>query len=159
MINQETPFIDDKILRNFIDDPVQSILTTPTTTNLQILQALENSMSQGTLEIDERKRKKVEDSINEITNTIDNFLVSNLEFEGTTRRIEQELSTSGLQAKLAQLDESLSNKRAEIQNLTAAQTEHERKIEELTRTIMKHKSAIESQILALSKEQISIDVT
>ena len=159
MINQETPFIDDKILRNFIDDPVQSILTTPTTTNLQILQALENSMIQGTLEIDERKRKKVEDSINEITNTIDNFLVSSLECEGATRRIEQELSTSGLQTKLAQLDETLSDKRAEIQSLTAARTEHDRKIEELTRAIMKHKSAIESQILALSKEQISIDVT
>jgi hypothetical protein len=159
MINQETPLIDDKTLRNFIDDPVQSILTTPTTTNLQILQALENSMIQGTLEIDERKRKKVEDSINEITNTIDNFLVSNLECEGTTHRIEQELSASGLQTKLVQLDESLNDKRAEIQNLTATKTEHDRKIEELTRTIMKHKSAIETQILALSKEQISIDVT
>ena len=159
MINQETPIIDDKILRNFIDDPVQSILTTPTSTNLQILQALENSMIQGTLEIDERKRKRVEDGINEITNRIDNFLASNLECEEATRRIMQELSTSGLQAKLTQLDDSLNHKRAEIQTLTAAQTEHDRKIEELTRTIMKHKSAIESQILALSKEQISIDVT
>jgi len=159
MINQETPIIDDRILRNFIDDPVQSILTTPTSTNLQILQALENSMIQGTLEIDERKRKRVEDSINEITNAIDNFLASNLECEEATRRIMQELCTSGLQTKLTQLDESLNNKRAEIQNLTTAQTEHDRKIEELTRTIMKHKSAIESQILALSKEQISIDVT
>ncbi len=159
MINQETPFIDDKILRNFIDDPVQSILTRPTSTNLQILQALENSMIQGTLEIDERKRKRVEDSINEITNTIDNFLASNLECEDATRRIEQDLCTSGLQTKLTQLDESLNNKRAEIQYLTTAQTENDRKIEELTRTVMKHKSAIESQILALSKEQISIDVT
>src|SRR5208282_3723853 len=53
MINQETPFIDDKIIRNFIDDPVQTILTTPRSTNLQILQALENSIIQGTLEIDE----------------------------------------------------------------------------------------------------------
>ena len=159
MINQETPIIDDKILRNFIDDPVQSILTTPTSTNLQILQALENSMIQGTLEIDERKRKRVEDGINEITNRIDNFLASNLECEEATRRIMQDLSTSGLQTKLTQLDDSLNNERAEIQNLTATRTEHDRKIEELTRTVMKHKSAIESQILALSKEQISIDVT
>ena len=159
MINQETPIIDDKILRNFIDDPVQSILTTPTSTNLQILQALENSMIQGTLEIDERKRKRVEDGINEITNRIDNFLASNLECEEVTRRIMQDLSTSGLQTKLTQLDDSLNNERAEIQNLTATRTEHDRKIEELTRTVMKHKSAIESQILALSKEQISIDVT
>jgi len=159
MINQETPIIDDKILRNFIDDPVQSILTTPTSTNLQILQALENSMIQGTLEIDERKRKRVEDGINEITNRIDNFLASNLECEEVTRRIMQDLSTSGLQTKLTQLDNSLNNERAEIQNLTAAQTEHDRKIEELTRTIMKHKSAIESQILALSKDLISIDAT
>ncbi len=159
MINQETPLIDNKIIRNFIDDPVQTILTTPRSTNLQILQALENSIIQGTLEIDERKQKRVEDSLNEITNTIDNFLASNLECEEATRKIEQELCTSGLQTKLTQLDESLNNKCAEIQNLTTAQTENDRKIEELTRTIMKHKSAIESQILALSKQQISIDVT
>ena len=158
MINQETPIIDNKILRNFIDDPVQSILTIPTSTNLQILQALENSMNQGTLEIDERKRKRVEDSINEITNMIESFLATNLECEDATRKIEQELYTSGLQTKLTQLDESLNDKHAEIQNLTTALTEDNRKIEELTRTIMKHKSAIESQILALSKEQISIDL-
>ena len=157
MINQETPLIDNKILGNFIDNPVQSILTTPTSTNLQILQALENNLIQGTLEIDERKRKRVEDSINEITQMIGNFLASNLEGEQLTRRIEEELRASGLQTKLTQLEESLNNKRAAIQNLMATKMDNDRKIGDLSRTITKLKSAIESQILALSKIQISVE--
>jgi hypothetical protein len=157
MINQETPLVDSEILRNFIDNPVQSILTAPRSINLQILQALENSIRQGTVEIDERKRKRVEDSVNEITNKIDNFLAANLQCEETVRRIEQELYMNGLQTKRDQLDEALNNKSAQIQNLTTVRAENNKKIDELTQTITKLKSAIESQILALSGEHAMID--
>jgi len=157
MINQETPLVDSEVLRSFIDDPAQSILTTPRSTNLQILQALENSMRQGTVEIDERKRKRVEDSIQEITNKIDNFLAANLQCEEAVRRIEQELYMNGLQTKRDQLDEALNDKSAQIQNLTTFRAENNRKIDELTQTITKLKSAIESQILALSGEHAIID--
>jgi len=159
MVNQETPLVDSEILRNFIDDPVQSILASPRSTNLQILQAIENSIHQGTVEIDERKRKRVEDNIDEITNRIDDFLASNLECEEAVRRIEQELYLDGLQVKLDQLDEALNRKSAQIRNLTIVRDENNRKIEDLTQTIRKLKSAIESQILALSDEHTVIDLS
>jgi chromosome segregation ATPase len=159
MTNQETPLVDDTVLRNFIDDPVQSILTTPPSTNLKVLRALEIELNQGSLDIDERKRKRTEDSITEVAESIEPFRATILQLQEATKRIDQELHTSGLQAKLSQLDALLDNKGDELQSLRTVQNDNDRRIEELTRTIAKHKSSIESQILSLSKEQVSIDVT
>ena len=159
MTNQETPLVDGTVLRNFIDDPVQSILTVPPSTNLKVLRALEIELNQGSLDIDERKRKRTEDSVTEVAESIEPFRATILQLQEATKRTEQELHMSGLHAKLSHLDALLDNKRAELQTLRTEQNDNDRKIDELTRTIAKHKSSIESQILGLSKEQVSIDVT
>lgn len=149
--------IDRTLLEKLIEDPKEAVSKYEPPTIIQILNSLEESLTQGKLGIEERKRKKAHEVIESARNGELNQ--HRMAFQALQEKLQStntKLIASGLADKNEKLKQQLLQAHAECEQLKVTQDSNRKRTEELTKTIAKQKQLIESEISKLSGHKISI---
>jgi len=118
---------------------------------------LGEELSRGQLDIEERKRRKAEDTIQSVKNgAIDEMRQEYLTIQANIQETLRQLRGSGLLGKRDKVEDSLSKVRNEKEALMARHKEVQRRIDEVSKDILKQKTALESQLSKLAHRTITI---
>lgn len=155
--SQQGSTIDIRTLRNLIEMPVETIVTGQSFAIGQVLNSLESTLQQGQLEVEERKRRKAEETIKFVKDgAIERMREEYLALQANLQETLRQLRSRGLIEKRDRLDGLLTENRTEKEALMARQRDLQRRMEDLTKTILKQKSSLESQIFKIAHKTISI---
>jgi len=149
--------IDLVTLRNLVDRTVETLTTGQPFALIRLLTQLEEELSRGRLEIEERRRRKAEETIHkaihgEIERLRDDYLTIQANVQETLRQ----LKATGLLDRKNQLEERQALIRDEKEHLISNNVELRRRIDAATKTYLKQKQSIELQIKQVTDKNIEI---
>ena len=154
---KETSPIDSKTLHELVEKPVETLTTTQSFTIIRILDQLDEALSRGQLEIEERKQRRAHDAIQQAKNgTVDALHDEYMTLQANIQETLRQLRSSGILEKKNGLDQLLSQARLDKEELAGRLRDFQRRIEDANREIMKDKAALESQIMKLSHKGVRI---
>jgi len=149
--------VNIQTLRNLIDNPTETIVTSQTFSIMQLLNTLEEKLNQHALEFEEKRRRKAQETISIFrVGAVDRMREEYLALQANIQETKRQLKSEGLLEKRDALDRLLEEKRTQIEESSAKKRELDRKIDDLARAILKQKGTVESQISALGDRAISI---
>jgi hypothetical protein len=148
--------IDLITLRGLVDRPVETVATGQPYALVQLLTQLDEALKQGRLEIEDRRRRKAEETIRQaregaIETLREDYLTAHANVQETLRQ----LKSTGLLDKRNDVEERQTAIHNEKKNLTV---ELRRRIESLTKTLVKQKEAIEQQTKQITGKVIEIRI-
>jgi hypothetical protein len=154
---KQGPSIDVKALRDLVDSPLETVMTGQRFANMQLLSALEQTLTAGILGIEERKRRKAEETIHKIKEgTLDKLRDEYATLQANTQETLRQLKSEGLLEKRDELNRQLAENHSQSETTAARQRDLQRRIDELAKTISKLKTSVESQTDKVSREPIEI---
>lgn len=156
-LSDDDPTVDRNILTKLIENPKEAILRDDPQIIRQLFNSLDNALSHGKLEIEERKRRKAQEVIQAVNQgALEQLRTAYLTLWDDTQTAMQELAAHGLIQESERLSRVLAETRSKSEQLKVTQNDNAKKIEELTKTISKQKSLIETRTAKLSGQQISL---
>jgi len=151
--------IDIKTLHSLVDTPLDAIATGQVFAITELLTQLEEALRQGQLEVEERRRRKAEETIHRVkSGTTEKLREEYLTIQANVQETLRQLRARGLLEKRDRLDELLAEARGEKETVTARLTDLRRKIDDLSRNMLKQKGEIESQISKIAHRSVDIQV-
>jgi len=154
---KQTPTLDIQTLRGLVDSPVETVATGQSFAIVKILGQLGEELSRGHLDIDERKKRKAEDTIQSVKNgAVDDMRQEYLTIQANIQETLRQLRASGLLEKRDKVEASLSKVRNDKEALSARHREVKRRIDEVNNDVLKQKTALESQLSKLAHRTITI---
>jgi hypothetical protein len=154
---KQGPSVDVKALRDLVDSPVETVVTGQRFATMQLLEALEGTLSAGKLEILERKRRKAEEAIEAVkVGTLDKMRDEYLALQANTQETLRQLRSKGLLDARDALNQQLAQTYSHNETIKTRQRELQRRIDELAKTVSKLKTSIESQISKVAHESVTI---
>lgn len=149
--------INTSVLRNLIEDTVETVIAEQPFVIDQLLRRLRLALGSGELGIEERKRRKAEETITLITggglNKIrDEYLTLQANIQETMRQ----LSRKGLVQRKDELDRLIASTQQRKERSTAKQHELQKRMDDLTRAIQKQKTLVESELSKLAGRTITV---
>jgi hypothetical protein len=154
---KQGPTVDARTLRNLIDSPVEAAVTSRSFDITQLLDSVEDMLSRGQLKIEERKRRRAEETIQSIKEgAIERLREEYLALQVNLQETQRQLRAKGLLEKKDNLNQKLTEEHLQKEARLAQQKELQRRIDELTRTILKEKTSLESQISKLTHKTLTI---
>lgn len=154
---KQAPALDIQTLRDLVDSPVETLATGQSFAIIKILGQLGEELSRGQLDIEERKRRKAEDTIQNVKNgAIDEMRQEYLTIQANIQETLRQLRASGLLEKRDKVEDSISKVRNDKEALLARHKEVQRRIDEVSKDILKQKTALESQLSKLAHRTITI---
>ncbi len=155
--SKESRPIDARILHNVVDTPVETIATGQSFALLELLSQLDDALIRGKLEVEERRRRRAEETIERAkSGAVDKMREEYLTIQANIQETLRQLKAKGLLDKRDEVDGLMARAREERKVLAARQMDLHRSIEELARGIFKQKGSIESQILKMTHKSIII---
>jgi hypothetical protein len=153
---QDSP-IDIRTLRGLVETPVQTLATGQSFSIVQVLGQLDEALGRGQLDIEERKRRKAQDTIQGIKNGVmesmrDEYLTIQANIQETLRQ----LRSKGLLENRDRLEKLLAQARNEKEIVEGRRGDLHRRIDDMGKDVIKQKTALESQISKLSHRTITI---
>jgi hypothetical protein len=149
IMDQRSYPVELAVLEKLIDEPVNVLLTSQPAATLQILRELRVKLERGELEIDERKRRKVEENISKLSEITERFRSDYAALNDEISKRQNGLRSVGLFQELERLNELLTEKNLALQHLNATQADYARKMGQFSETITKRKTSIELQLSKL----------
>lgn len=149
--------VNIQILRGLIENPTETVVTSQSFTIMDLLNVLEEKLSQHALEFEEKKRRKSLETINSFrSGAVDKMCEEYLAFQANLQETVRQLKSKGLLEKKESLDRQLEEERIHIEKDSEKKKEINRRIDDLVRTIHRQKSVVESQISGLTDRGIVI---
>lgn len=156
-LSSEEPIANRNTIIGIIENPKESISKLDSQIIHQALNALNDALNQGKIEIEERKRRRAQETIQAIgRGEMEQLRTKYLTLQKDIQTASDTLAANGLLDKSEKMKHMLKDTRSKREQLEAARSENSKKIEECTKTIARQKSLIESKITKLSGRQISI---
>lgn len=157
MASMKQASIETHVLRNLIDKPTETIVASQTFAVMQLLNALEEKLSQRALEFEEKRRRRAKETISSIREgAIDKMREEYLALQANIQETMRQLKSKGLLEKRDALEGLLTEKRTQIQESTARKRELDRRMDDLMKAILKQKATVESRVSAITDRSISI---
>ena len=149
--------VNIQTLRGLIDKPTETVVTSQSFTIIDLLNALEEKLSQHALEFEEKKRRKSLETISTFrAGSVDKMREEYLALQANLQETIRQLKSKGLLEKKEGLDRQLEEERIHIEKTSEKKKEINRRIDDLVRTIDRQKSVVESQISALTARGIVV---
>jgi len=143
--------VNIQTLRGLVDNPTETVVTSQSFTIMELLNALEEKLSQRALEIEEKKRRKALETINSFrTGAVNKTREEYLALQANLQETIRQLKSNGLLEEKEVLDKRLEETRIQIEKVSEKRQEINRRIDDLVKTILKQKSVLESQISLLT---------
>jgi hypothetical protein len=157
--SKQSSTIDTRTLHGLVDTPVEVVATGQAFAIRELLTQLEEALKQGQLEVEERRRRKAEETIERVKSGIPEKLREEyLTIQANAQETLRQLKAKGLLEKMDRLDELSSQTQGQKEAVTARLTDLRRKIDGLSRNMLKQKSEVESQISKMAHKSINIQV-
>jgi uncharacterized protein (UPF0335 family) len=156
----KTQTIDVKTLRSLIERPVETVTTGQPFALMQLLNQLGDALGHGGLEIEERRRHKAEDTIQQVKEgAIERMREDYLTIQANVQETLRQLKANGLLDKREHEDQLLASTRRDKENLTARNAELHRRIDTITKSTLKQKTSLEQQMEKLTERPVKIQTT
>jgi hypothetical protein len=149
--------IDLGTLHRLVEDPVQTVATGQSFSVSELLDRLDEALRRGQLDIEERKRRKAEETIQLVKNgAIGRFRDEYLAIQANVQETMRRLRSNGLLEKKDRLEEHLAQIRSEKDALAARHKDLRRRIDDGNKELLKQKTALEFHIAKLAHRPVSI---
>jgi len=154
---KQSPALDIQTLRGLVDSPVETLATGQTYAILKILGQLDDALSHNELDVEERKKRKAQETILNVKNgAIEAMRQEYLTIQANIQETLRQLHANGLLEKRDKAEESLAQARNEKETVEARHREVQRRIDEVGKGILRQKTALESQLSKLAHRIITI---
>ena len=154
---KQNPTLDFQTLRGLVESPVETLATGQTFAMLKLLGQLDAALSRNELDIEERKKRKAQDTILSIKDgAIEAMRQEYLTIQANIQETLRQLRGNGLLEKRDKFEELLAQARNEKETVEARHREVQRRIDEVGKDIIKQKTALESQLSKLAHRKITI---
>ena len=149
--------VDTKTLRSIIERPVETVTTAQSFALIQLFDQLDEALARGRLEVEERRRRRAEETIQQIKEgAVDRMREDYLTVQANVQETLRQLKSVGILDKKTQLDELLTNARKDKENTTSQVGELQRRINDTKRNILRQKSSLEEQMTKIAKKPVTI---
>jgi hypothetical protein len=156
-LNKKARATDARTLRGLVEDPVQTLSTGQQFSIVQLLGQLDEALGRGELEVEERKRRRAQDTIQHAKKgAIGAMREEHLAIQANIQETLRQLRANGLIEKRDRLEQRIADARNEKETLLARHRDLERRIDDMNRDVVKQKAALESRILKLSHRTVTI---
>ena len=157
---KQGPSVDARTLRTLIDSPEEAVATSRSFDIRELLRSVEEMLSRGELEIEERKRRKAEEAIKSIKDgAVERLREEYQALQVNLQETQRQLRARGLLERRDDLDKQLTEERFQEEAGIAHQKDLRRRIDELTSMILKEKTSLESQISKLTHKSMTIQTS
>lgn len=151
--------VDLRTLRSLVDRPVETLVTGQPFALIQLLNQLGEALTSGRLEIEERRRRKAEETIEKakeggIAELREDYLTIQANIQETLR----EMKVTGLLDKKTEIEQRQATIRNEKEELVNSIAELRRRIDTITEALIKHKQSIEQQIEQATSKSLKIQI-
>jgi len=151
--------IDVRTLQGLVESPVETLTTAQPYAITQVMDRLDEALSSRRLDVEERKRRKAQDTIQEIRNgTVDLLREDYLTIEANIQETLRLLRAKGLLGKREEIEQQLAQARSERENLEARHKDLQRRIDDTAKELVKQKKAIEIQVSKLAHRTMTIAI-
>jgi hypothetical protein len=149
--------LDVKTLHQLVDRPIETVVAGQIFAANQLLAALGDAFRNGEVDLEDRKRRKAEETIEAAKDTaLEKVRAEYLAFQANAQESLRQLKSKGLLVKRSAVEERLAQIRSEIEAIRTKQRELQRRRDDLSRTISKLRTSIETQVSKVAHQSISI---
>jgi hypothetical protein len=149
--------LDIKTLRYLIEKPIEAITTGQTFALIDVLNHLDAAMTHGELEIEERRRRKAEEIIQQVRDgALERLHTDYATIQANVQETLRQLKARGLWDTKNQVDQAVAAISNEKENLANRNTDLRRRIENVNKTVLKEKASLEQEIKQLSGKVLEI---
>jgi hypothetical protein len=144
-------------LRSLLDKPVETLATSQSFALIQLLDRLDEALRLGRLEIEERRRRKAEETIQQAKEGgIEKLREDYLTIQANVQETLRQLKATGLLDKKNEIERRQALIRNEKEHLISHNAELRRRTDAISRTIIKQKQSIEQQIEQVTSKNLKI---
>jgi len=145
------------MLHDLIERPVETVATGQAFALVQLFNQLGAALTTGGLEIEERRRRKAEEIIQQVKEgALESLRGDYLTIQANVQETMRQLKAKGLLDKKRDVDQALAAVQNDKAQLTSQITELHRSIETATKTMAKERASIEEQITQLTGQPLQI---
>jgi hypothetical protein len=153
----ENRTVDLGTLRSLLDKPVETLATSQSFALIQLLDRLDEALRLGRLEIEERRRRKAEETIQQAKEGgIEKLREDYLTIQANVQETLRQLKATGLLDKKNEIERRQALIRDEKEHLISHNAELRRRTDAISRTIIKQKQSIEQQIEQVTSKNLKI---
>jgi len=144
-------------LRDLIEKPVETVATGQPFALIQTLNHLGDELARGGFEIEERRRRRAEETIQQVREgMLEKLRGDYLTIQANVQETLRQLKATGLLEGKIAMDRALASIREEGGRLTNKTADLQRRSETIMRTILREKASIEQQIAQLTGKTLEI---
>ena len=149
--------VDRNAIIRIIENPKEATSQFDAQTIRGVLTKLNDALNHGQIEIEERKRRRAQETILAISRgELDSVQTRYLTLQEESQTAKEKLASTGLLNMSEEMKRSLKEAYSKREQLETTRRDNNRKIEELIKAISKQKTLIESKIEKLSGHKVSI---
>jgi hypothetical protein len=149
--------IDSRTVHGIVDEPVQTISTGQSFAITQLFNRLDEALTQGKVEIEERRRRKAEETINEVkSGGVERIREGYQTAQANVQEMLRQLRAKGLWEQKESLDQQIADTTHEKERTTSRRDDLHRRIEDVNRNLQRQKTSLEEQITKLTKQPTKI---
>jgi len=157
--NSRSKTVDLVTLREIIDKPVETVVTGQVFALIQLLTQLEDALRQGRIEIEERRRRKAQETIREVNDgAIERLRQDYLTIQANVQETKRQLRAAGLLDKRGEVQQRQAEVRNEQDRLANHILDLQRRTESLTKTLTRHKESLEHEIKQATGKDLNIRI-
>ena len=157
MSNTQT--VDLGTLRNLVDRPVETVATGQPFAVVQLLTRLDEALRHGQLEIEERRRRKAEETIEQSKDgMIERLREEYLTIQANVQETLRQMKVTGLLDRKNELELRQAALGEEKERLMSRTAELRRRVESATKDLVKQKESIEQQIKRVADKSLEIQI-
>jgi len=151
--------LDIATLHGLVDRPVETVTTNQPFVMIQLLDRLGEALAEGRIEIEERKRRKAEETILQSkAGAIQKLREDYLTIQANVQETIRQLRTTGLLDKKNEVDQLKATIGDQKDRLTTQITDLNRRIENANKTILKDRDSLQDKIRELTGKEIQIHI-
>ena len=152
-----SPPIDSKTVHNIVEAPVETVSSGQSFLITQLFDRLDEALLQGKVEVEERRRRRAEETIREVKNgAIEKMREDYQTAQANVQEMLRQLKAKGLLDQKEQLDRQVADTTHEKERISSRRDDLHRRIEELGKSILRQKTSLEEQITKITKKPCSI---
>ncbi len=157
--NSSTQTVDLVTLRSLVERPTETLTTGQIFALVQVLSQLDEALRHDRLEIEERRRRKAEDTIREAKEgALGRLREDYLTIQANVQETLRQLKAAGLLEKKEKLEQRQASVADEKEHLTSRRLELQRRAESLTNALVKQKKSVEHEIKQLTSKDLEIRI-
>ena len=152
-----SPPIDSKTVHGIVDAPVEIISSGQPFVITQLFERLDEALLQGKVEVEERRRRRAEETIKEVKNgAIGKMREEYLTAQANVQEMLRQLRGNGLLDQKEQLDRQVAETKQGKDRITSHRDDINRRINDLSKNILRQKTLLEEQISKITKKTSTI---